>query len=109
MNFIKKYKRFFEMANLIKSDTGLDYKIWISPKSGEEKHWARIKVEIDDNMIPVSISDHPIILIKRKVIIPNFNKLQKFILINYDVLIDYWNSKGEMSLQEVFKRLKKVK
>ena len=101
--------KFFEMVNLVKDDTGLDYKIWISPQSGKEKHWARIKVEINKQLIPVSISEDPIVLLKKKVTIPNFDKLKKFIILNYDVLIDYWNSKGEMSLREVFKRLKKVK
>lgn len=36
---MERYKqKFFEMANLIKDDTGLDYKIWISPQPGKEKH-----------------------------------------------------------------------
>jgi hypothetical protein len=106
---VERYERFFEMANLVRSDTGLDYKIWISPQSGKEKHWARIKVEIDNHLIPVSISQDPKILLKRKVTISNFDKLRKFIILNYDVLMDYWNSRGEMSLRDVFKRLKKVK
>lgn len=45
-----------EMANFWPKDTGLKYEIWISPKSGKEKHWARIKVHYKDNLIPVTIS-----------------------------------------------------
>lgn len=104
----KKYQQFFEMANLTKEDTGLPYIIWISPSSGKEKHWARIKVSYKNELIPVSISDDPKIMIKGKNI-SKFDLIKKFIIMNKDILLDYWNSKGEMSLRLVFSKLKKVK
>lgn len=100
-------KKFYEMANLTKEDTGLPYIIWITPSSGKEKHWARIKVSYKNELIPVSISDDPKIMIKGKQL-PKFSVIKKFIIDNKDLLLEYWNSKGNMSLKIIFDRLKKV-
>lgn len=108
--YIKKFNKdkLFEMANLTTDDTGLPYIIWISPSSGKEKHWARIKVSYKNELIPVSISDDPKIMVKGKSI-PKFDLIRKFIIDNKDILMAYWNSKGTMSLKLVFKSLKKLK
>lgn len=108
----EQYKRFFEMANLTKADTGLNYRIWISTNTGKEKHWARIKVEVDNEFIPISIEDNPQIKVKSKQNILPSKDLEMIILWivkNKQLLLDYWNSKGEMSLKEFFKKMKKIK
>lgn len=101
-------KKFYEMANLTKEDTGLPYIIWITPSSGKEKHWARIKVSYKNELIPVSISDDPKIAVKGKQL-PKFSIIRKFIIDNKDLLLEYWSSKGNMSLKIIFDRLKKVR
>jgi len=108
----KRYQPFFEMANLTKSDTGLNYKIWIQTQTGKEKHWARIKVEVNNEFIPISISSNPEIMIKSKKDIidsKDLNQIKIWIIKNEQVLLDYWNSKGEMSLKDFFKKMKRVK
>ncbi len=95
------------MYHTDKEDTGLPYIIWITPSSGKEKHWARIKVSYKNELILVSISDDPKIMIKGKQL-PKFSVIKKFIVDNKDLLLEYWNSKGNMSLKIIFDRLKKV-
>ena len=116
MKIQKRYKPLFEMekleemANLTKEDTGLDYIVWIYPKTNKEGHWARIKVQVDkNNRIPMSISDNPEWKVD-EVSVPSKkgNKIKKWIILNKDILLQYWNSEGEMSLKVVFSKLKKV-
>jgi len=109
---VERYQQLFEMANLTKSDTGLNYRLWIQTQTGKEKHWARIKVEVNNEFIPISITDDPEIMIKSKKDIldaKDFNAIKKWIVMNQEVLLKYWNSKGEMSLQDFFKKMKKFK
>ena len=37
-----------EMSNISRQKTGLDYIVWLFPKTGKEKHGARIKIKIDN-------------------------------------------------------------
>ena len=52
---IERYQSLFEMANISTKKTGLDFIVWISPQSGREKHSARIKVQINNDFIPITI------------------------------------------------------
>ena len=100
-----------EMANLTKSDTGLNYRVWIQTQTGKEKHWARIKVEIHNEFIPISISSTPEIMIKDKQNIftaKDLNDIKLWIKKNEKLLLAYWNSKGDMSLQYFFIKMKKI-
>lgn len=108
---MKKYQRLYEMANLTKSDTGLNYRLWIQTQTGKEKHWARIKIEVDNEFIPMSITDEPEIMVKSKKEVINskdLNEIKKWVVMNQGLLLKYWNSKGEMSLQDFFKKMKKL-
>ena len=105
---IQYKKKFYEMANLTKEDTGLPYIIWITSSSGKEKHWARIKVSYKNELIPVLISDDPKVIIKGKQL-PKFSIIRKFIIENKDILLAYWNSKGELSLRIGLDKIKKIK
>jgi hypothetical protein len=109
----KENQSLFEMSNLTKEDTGLPFIIWISPKSGKEGHWARIKVEYNNTLYPISISDDPEWKMTKQKENPFSAKqtalIKKFIQMNKDLLLEYWNSSGTMSLKVVFKKMKKVK
>lgn len=84
--------QFFEMANVSKKDTGLPYNIWIDSAgaSRNTKHnIPRIKVDTGNDLIPVSISRSPEILVNKK--IPKFLEIQNYIIKYYDVLMSHWN------------------
>lgn len=98
----------YEMSNVIKDYTGLDYVVWISTNSNSSQHGPRIKVRIDGEFIPVSIEDDPRITIATNKTIPNFNDLQKWIIMNKELLLQYWNSQGEIDIVTVIKNLRRV-
>ena len=83
----------FEMANLTKADSGLDYDIWIDSVGNLRKgshNEPRLKVDVDNDRIPVLIDEkEPKILVNKK--IKGFNKIKKWIIQNYDILIKHWN------------------
>ena len=105
-------EHFFEMSNLTPDDTGLPFIIWISPKSGKEGHWARIKVEYEGNYYSMSIDDNPEWKIKSHIKIPfsgrQINLIKKFVKLNKDILLQYWNSQGKLSMQVVLNTIKKI-
>jgi len=112
MKHILYEKQFFEMSNLTPEDTGLPFIIWISPKSGKEGHWARIKVEYNNKLYSMSIDDNPEWKIKDHIKIPvpikQTKKIIDFVKQNKNILLDYWNSKGNMSMGFVLKNIKKL-
>lgn len=94
------------MANFWPKDTGLPFEIWITPKSGREGHWARIKVHYADNMVPVTIGDEPewkSIKIKRP---KEWNQIKKFIIKNKKLLLKYWNK--EISTTDLVHQMQKI-
>jgi hypothetical protein len=104
---MKRYKQeLFEMSNFFPNTTGLDYTIWVSTKSGKEKHWARIKISNTDGEASISISDNPEIKDKKgkiKINSTSFNKIKKFIKMNQQVLLDHWN--GLIDSKELSQKL----
>ena len=48
-----------EMSNISKKKTGLDYIVWLFPNTGKEKHGARIKIKVNNDYVPITISDEP--------------------------------------------------
>lgn len=82
----------FEMANVSKQDTGLPYDIWID-SNGKDRNVGhnspRLKVDVDGDRIPVSISKDPKILVDKK--IPKFNQVRDYIIKYLDVFIKHWN------------------
>lgn len=80
------------MANVSKDDTGLPYDIWIDSEGKLRKvghNSPRIKVDVDGDRIPVSISQNPMILVDKK--IPKFNLIKNYVIKYFDVLIKHWN------------------
>jgi len=114
---IKSYKSIFEtseeplweMSNFFPNDTGLEHVIWISTKTGREKHGPRIKVFGKDGEIHISISDEPEIKkqlgkinIKKRAL----NKIFDFIKLNKDVLLSHWN--GKISSKGLSDKIKSI-
>ena len=89
---INKSNELFEMANVSKKDTKLPYDIWIDSKGksrNTKQNYPRLKVDYDGDRIPVSISDDPKILVKKK--IPEFSKIKSWIKKYSIVLLKHWN------------------
>jgi hypothetical protein len=116
---IKEYKQFlederlFEMANVVKEQTGLPFIIWILPKMSS--HGARIKVQGDysnklrkDLLFIVTISDEPkVIGDTGELSESDINLAKEFVELNMEVLLDYWNE-VDVNLASIFSKLKKV-
>ncbi|MBN2653236.1 MAG: hypothetical protein JXR63_12725 [Spirochaetales bacterium] len=107
LNSSKKAKEFLEeqllseMSNYTGKYTGLPMNICVLPMSGKEKHWARIKVQMNHNyrldstsLASVSISKEPEIKVGT-LSSKDFKAISKFIIDNYDLLMDVWNQKIE--------------
>lgn len=107
----------FEMANLSVDETNLPIVVWISIKPDENHKIPRIKFSntestkmSTDNLVPISISDNPVILTKNTILnIPNkkLNKVKQWIILNKDSLMKAWN--GDITpTQFVTKYMKKI-
>ena len=82
----------YEMANINKSRTGLPYDIWVDSAGSSRivKHNSpRLKIDVDGELIPFSISEHPEILVNKN--ISNQNEEIKFIQDNNEIFIKHWN------------------
>jgi len=106
-----------EMSSLRKIDTNLPVNIWIDDIGAERNtphNLPRIKFQNDKsdnlvskNTVPISIDINPEILAKNfqtKLSKSDLNKIKKFIVDNFDVLMDYWN--GKISLTQFICRMK---
>jgi hypothetical protein len=94
-----------EMSNLTPEDSGLKNNIWILSKNNKTIYGPRIMVKIDNDLIPICISDKPGIVIDTFISIPNFTDIQSWIVLNKDLLLKYWNSEGSMSMRDVLDNL----
>lgn len=102
----------FEMANLRQNSTGLPMVIWVSEK-GRSQHGPRIKVSKAHshkanimNTVSISISDEPEIVAGEGLSNKDFELVKKYIKLNKDVLLDYWD--GEIDTAELISRLVKI-
>ena len=79
-------------SNLFKFKTGLPYDLWIDDSGAERQvqhNEPRLKVKVNNDLIPVSIKDTPMILADKK--IPKFGKVSSWIKNKRSVLMQYWN------------------
>lgn len=90
----------WEMANIDQQDTGLAVMVYVSPKNAN--HGPRIKFMnsysngYDSKLVlPMTIDDKPIIPISfnRKIKQRDINDIKNWIILNKDILLDYWYSK----------------
>ena len=102
-----------EMASFRKNTTGVDHTIFISPK-GNAQHGCRIKVAIDppDTLNPrrrgisVQVADYQVIGDTKRVSLGLLDQVRRFIDLNRDVLLEYWEYR--ISTGELVDRLRKI-
>ena len=85
-------KHIDEMANVSKQDTGLPYSIWIDSEGRDRvapHDIPRIKVDVNGDKIPVTISDTPKILVNKD--IPRFTQVASWIIKYKQVLLKHWD------------------
>lgn len=107
------------MSNLSKKRTGLDMIVWISSCHRPLNKYEIPRLKFQDNvsdkidktdLIPISISDNPTILIKSKQIKTSTESIQKlasWIKKNKNVLLRHWNDPTYTS-DEVIDDLQKL-
>lgn len=91
---ILEEKLLFEMANVSTKDTKLSYELWIDSAGSDrnaQHNLPRIKVNVDGDLIPVSISDNPKVLVPGKENFKGKSEIFKYIKKYLDVFIKHWN------------------
>lgn len=104
MKIIKETTSLYEMANIDKRDTNLPVNIWVHSSHCGKKtahHLPRVKMQkfanndnSESNVVPVSISLHPKILVtncKLGISKSELSKVFNFISNNYDLFMSHWN------------------
>jgi hypothetical protein len=96
------------MANLSSKKTGLPFIVWISSGQGV-RHAARVKVaremaDLPDNMTSVSIASPATIQDGPPLPPADLRKLEAWIALNREPLLDYWNCM--LATDEVMERLR---
>src|SRR5438309_11573347 len=88
----------FEMANLRPERTGLPFVVFISQKGGA-RHDVRVKVARGARVRPsemVTVAVRPNVRVIRGALDPDdLARLAEWILLNRNVLVDYWNGNIE--------------
>ena len=82
----------YEMANVSKEDTNLQYDIWIDSIGSLRNvshNIPRIKVKVDGKTISISISTNPKILAGKD--FAHSSEIFKWIIKYHDVLMKHWN------------------
>lgn len=106
-------KDLFEMSNIRKKDTGLPVNIWLDDIGSERnvKHnLPRLKIQGNykdrvsskTELISVSISDDPQVLVKRpnlEISSSDLKEVLEFIKVHKDTLLGHWN--GDLSTSDV--------
>jgi hypothetical protein len=88
----------FHLASFRKNVTGVDHTLWLSAKGGA-RHAAHIKVAIDPPHTlnhtneTASIAIHDGSVVNGEVPPWLLSQIQKFIRLNRDMLIDYWEDR----------------
>lgn len=91
----------FEMANIKANRTGLKYDIWLDSLGVDRKNEhsnPRIKIQVDNNLIPIEISNDPQIpdsVMKNlgKEFISNFPQVKKWVKAYKDILLAHYYKK----------------
>jgi hypothetical protein len=100
-----------EMSNALPKETGLPCKIWIQEIPGMGKklphQLPRMKFLHDHEQVSISIAYEPKILISNtKIPIRLYNKLKRWINLNYEDLLLHWNQK--ISSKEFLDNMKRL-
>ena len=112
MENLNNLKDLYVMANFDIKDSGLPYNIWFDEAQHFRKgkhNTPRVKVQVNDNLIPVSISTKPKILLKGSSLseaekeFHGKNEIFEFISKNYGLIISHWN--GEITTKTLLNSL----
>jgi len=113
---VSMYEFIFEMANWQPRDSGLPLGIWfdeIGAAGNNKRHSPRVKVIMpNDDLIPVSISENPTILLKGAQLVKakkEFSSSDQTEMFDYigkhhGVMLSHWN--GEITTAMLFEKLK---
>jgi hypothetical protein len=102
----------FLMSNLSPKKTGLPFVVWISPR-GNARHDVRVKVSRSPKAMPdefVTVAVRPEIRIipgTGALSVPDFNLLKRWIELNRDVLVRFWEGDIEYT-EDVLEELKSL-
>ena len=100
----------WRLAPLSAGKTGIPFIVWIGSGQGV-RHAARVKVaremsDLPDNMTTVSIASPATIHDGPPLAAADLRKLEDWINLNREALLDYWNCK--LATDEVMERLRGV-
>src|SRR5579883_32096 len=100
----------YEMANLFPKHTGLPFVVWMSYKGGAQ-HDVRVKVSPGPKAIPsemVSVAIRPNVqVVEGKMDASDLAVLKKWIELNHDVLLKYWE--GEIDTKDALDAIRQIK
>ncbi|HLH20379.1 MAG TPA: hypothetical protein VKX45_24340 [Bryobacteraceae bacterium] len=100
----------YEMANLFPKHTGLPFVVWMSYKGGAQ-HDVRVKVSPGPKAIPsemVSVAIRPNVhVVEGHMDASDLAVLKKWIELNHDVLLKYWE--GEIDTKDALDAIRQVK
>ena len=99
----------FEMANLFPKHTGLPFVVWVSYKGGAQ-HDVRVKVSPGTEVLPsqmVSVAIRPgVHVVEGKMSASDLAVLTKWIELNRDVLVKYWE--GDIDTKDAIDAIRPV-
>lgn len=102
----KHIQHLYEMSSIDVKDSNLPRLVWVSPK-GRTQHGPRIKVADGlrgHNLVAsITIGDTPI-LSKGNLPAKIFSQISKWIVLNREVLLDYWY--GRITTKELHNTLR---
>jgi hypothetical protein len=100
----------FEMANLFSKHTGLPFVVWISYRGGAQ-HDVRVKVSPGPKALPsemVSVAIRPNVrVVEGEMDAADLTLLTKWIELNHDVLVKYWD--GEIDTKDAIDEIRPLK
>ena len=100
----------FEIANLFSKHTGLPFVVWISYK-GSAQHDVRVKVSPGPNALPsqmTSVAIRPKVhVVEGKMSANHLALLMKWIELNRDVLVRYWD--GDIDTKDAIDAIRPIK
>jgi hypothetical protein len=99
----------YEMANLFPKHTGLPFVVWMSYKGGAQ-HDVRVKVSLGPKVLPsemISVAIRPHVhVIEGKMSAGDLGLLSKWIELNHDVLLKYWE--GEIDTKDALDAIRQI-
>src|SRR5436190_2006254 len=99
----------FTMSNLSPRRTGLPFVVWISPR-GNAQDDARVKISRSLKATPgefITVAVHPVTVIDGVLSDRDLALLRKWIELNRDVLVRFWNGEIEYT-EDVLEQLHPV-